>query len=1333
MKHHNHLLLNFRLAGAVFLAAGAAWTARADYPGTVISQGPAGYWQLNETTQPPSNVAAVNSGSLGASANGTFNAFPLRGLPGPFSGSLAVQFDGSSQSVTTPYQAALNPAAFSIELWVNPASATVPGGLLCVAASMYSSSPREGWLIYQSDGSAGGGVGWQFRMYNTNGLSTSLTLNAPQTPTPGTWTHLVFTFDGTTAQAYINGAPVASGTPTGFYPNASAQFSLGVRSDGGFFWPGQASELAYYNSALSAARVSAHYTAATTAPATYGSTVQADAPILYWPLSTPADPVAANSGTLGSAANGLYIYDAHPGVAGPVPATFPGFAANNNAVQFDAGGGVVRIPALNLNTNSVTISAWVKANGLQANPGTALVICHGGTTDSGLTLDTQFGSTLGLGMIWAGNNYGWSPQNDSGLPPLPDGQWAYVALVIQPDSATLYICDANYNDFASATINSGVNNPAEAFDGATLIGSDTSTATSFNGDIDEVAVFNQALSQGQIYTEYAAGVGGVPPKIFADLQGPSGQVAAGDPIVLAIDVGGSPTMTYLWHKDGSLVATTTSGTFTIPSSALTDSGTYDVTVTNTAGLVQSQPVVVTVVTPTAPTITGTQGFVNRVLYPSGTLNMSVSASGGGLKYQWYKNAAPIAEATASAYTIQSVTNSDAANYSVSLTNSVGSATNGPVAITIPTPAVGSYESLIVASQPEAWWRLDEPIGATNMWDGMGRHDGYYTNINGTTPPVALGAPGALSGDSDTAASFTLTGGGIGIAPYSSALNPSQFTLEGWAKTSDLTDTIVPASSSYNNNGCYFAPSGGWWFIGTPSGGTFGNNGNVNTAAQIVPGQWSHLVLTFDATRVIGGNHYPWSLYVNGQTDGYVWSAGNNTANQGGPFIVGGRGNGPGTLVDDFFNGSVDEVAVYGRVLSGTEIQNHFNGRFGSTTPPYFAGPFVSQTVPPGKNLTYSTIVYGSLPITLQWYKNGSPIAGATTTTLALTNVQVSDTGTYALWATNGAGTASDSVTVTVVPPVAYANDTNGLVLHLKLDGDLTDSSGRGNNGTPVGAPTFGTGLIGQDLQTATTVVTNNGTNLVISSTSYVTLGTPADLQFGTATSFSFSLWIKLPPGATPIDVPFIGTATNSNYNPGWDLSPAYEAGGIQWNLNDGVNNVNMSGPANTINDGQWHHFAVVFDRTNQVGNTYLDGLLVASPGIGTVGSVDVGGPVTIAQDPTGSYFSITGAGAADFTAFPVIYNLDDMGVWRRALTPREVVDIYSAGLAGHNFSTPAPPMLLKFSLAGGNLKISWSAGTLLQSTTLGPSANWTPVAGAAPPSYTVHPTGPTTFYRVLLQ
>src|SRR5207248_190871 len=109
--------LRFRLAAAALLALCSALPTRADYSSTVLSQGPVGYWRLNETIQPFLIGGATNQGSLGSAIIGTYNNFPTRGLTGPFSGSTALGVDGSSQSVTTPYNSALNTTnAFSVEL-----------------------------------------------------------------------------------------------------------------------------------------------------------------------------------------------------------------------------------------------------------------------------------------------------------------------------------------------------------------------------------------------------------------------------------------------------------------------------------------------------------------------------------------------------------------------------------------------------------------------------------------------------------------------------------------------------------------------------------------------------------------------------------------------------------------------------------------------------------------------------------------------------------------------------------------------------------------------------------------------------------------------------------------------------------------------------------------------------------------------------------------------------------------------------------------------------------------------------------------------------------------
>ena len=66
-----------RIACALLLGLSAVPSVRADYQSTVLSQSPAGYWRLNETTTPPSNGFATNVGSLGTSANGAYLSSPL--------------------------------------------------------------------------------------------------------------------------------------------------------------------------------------------------------------------------------------------------------------------------------------------------------------------------------------------------------------------------------------------------------------------------------------------------------------------------------------------------------------------------------------------------------------------------------------------------------------------------------------------------------------------------------------------------------------------------------------------------------------------------------------------------------------------------------------------------------------------------------------------------------------------------------------------------------------------------------------------------------------------------------------------------------------------------------------------------------------------------------------------------------------------------------------------------------------------------------------------------------------------------------------------------------
>src|SRR5262249_54496046 len=123
---------NLTWAGATFLLLiAAASPARADYSSTVVSQGPQGYWRLNETTQPPVlPILATNAGNLGAAGNGTYILANRGQIPGAIvsePNGAAVGFDGiggvsGSNRVRVPFQPQWNPTGpLTVEFWAKPA------------------------------------------------------------------------------------------------------------------------------------------------------------------------------------------------------------------------------------------------------------------------------------------------------------------------------------------------------------------------------------------------------------------------------------------------------------------------------------------------------------------------------------------------------------------------------------------------------------------------------------------------------------------------------------------------------------------------------------------------------------------------------------------------------------------------------------------------------------------------------------------------------------------------------------------------------------------------------------------------------------------------------------------------------------------------------------------------------------------------------------------------------------------------------------------------------------------------------------------------------------
>lgn len=152
-----------------------------------------------------------------------------------------------------------------------------------------------------------------------------------------------------------------------------------------------------------------------------------------------------------------------------------------NAVSFDGVNDQIRLNDLDLYSNTVTLSGWIKRPSASQNAFAGIIFNGAGL---------NFGSNNELRYHWNGTNWGWN----SGLIP-PAGQWVFVALVIEPIQATIYMHDGIALQSATHV---GVHT-AEEFAGVTSIGGDPARGDrNYTGDIDDVRIYDQVLTQAQI-------------------------------------------------------------------------------------------------------------------------------------------------------------------------------------------------------------------------------------------------------------------------------------------------------------------------------------------------------------------------------------------------------------------------------------------------------------------------------------------------------------------------------------------------------------------------------------------------------------------------------------------------------------------------------------------------------------------------------------------------------------------------------------------------------------------------------------------------------------------
>jgi hypothetical protein len=1269
--------LGFRLALATSLIA--IVPGQAAYVGEIMADNPAGYWRLGDNAPSPAPDVAANLGTLGTLASGEYLGKPATAQPGALVGSAdtATKFTGG-QFCVVPYSTEINPAPpFTVECWAKPASLQTGANVVSPFASLRRVTPAaEGWIFYQS------ATGWNYRQGDSaNNYTVNLT--SAGTIQADVWYHLAATYDGSTVIFYVNGIEAGRKDETRYAPNPSVNAGIGGRGDNSFWFDGTVDEAAIYAKVLSPTQISAHYANginASPAPA-YDQLVQAEGPLAYWRLNEPQLPalaVALNVGGLGATANGTYFNGAFGGQPGAIAGD------TDTAATFDGVNDKIDVPFnAGLNTAAYTFECWAKLIGGAGNHRSP--ISSRDDTPAGTPHGFIFYATpADVWEFWTGQGDSWHTQTG---PSVAYDTWTHLVGTFDGTNKLFYVNGELVAAAARATPALSFLNTARPL---RIGGGATEGAGNyfFNGDIDEVAVFNAALSPDRVYAHYKSGSGTEPapvlPTVVADPQSRTNflnQTAS-----FAVTALGSLPFSYQWKFNGNAIPGAIAASYTIPSTKLADTGEYTVDVSNAAGPVTSAVATLTVLNITIPEIVRPPQDVT--VYAGGTAHFTVEATGSpNLTYQWQFNGADLAGETRATLAVTNAQAAHQGNYSVKVTSEVGTTPSAAARLTVVVPPANSYPAVVMADGPTAFWRLGEASGDVAL-DYAGGYNAPY--LNGYT----LGQPGALKDDPSTAAGFNGADGMVEV-PFTTALNGTRYTIECWAKVTGGAglhrSPLTSRADSPQRGFIFYATPADQWEFWTGKGDSSG--WDVVAGPSVIYDEWVFLAASYDGTTK--------RFYVNGREVGTsVLAYGPNSDK---PLRIG-AGATDNPTGNFFFAGDVDEVAIYPAALTPERIALHYGAAFGNSTPPSVTTQPISRAVLPGSTVQFSVGAAGSLPLRYQWQRNNVNLPNETNHTLTLTGVQPAAAGDYRAIVNNLAGTAtSDPATLTVISiptlpysqvikadaPVAYwpLNETSGEV----ADDAVGANDGMYMNGVQLGVP----GALAGDPDLAAEFSAGNQTKVEVPFT--------PDLN---GPVFSVECWARVTGGSGVHRSPLTSRADSPQRGYIFYADPANT-----WQFWTGHGDQNgwdvIQGPA--VRLGAWAYLAATYDGTTK--RFYVDGVEVGS-NTSAFGPNDekllrIGGGAT--DDPTGNFF---------FEG-----SVDEAAVYATVLTPVQVLTHYAVG------ARPLTPPTLAIAASGANVVLTWSGGQLLESTAVS-GAVWQPVTGANSP-YTVAPAGAMKFYRVV--
>src|SRR3989339_2146970 len=230
-----------------------------------------------------------------------------------------------------------------------------------------------------------------------------------------------------------------------------------------------------------------------------------------------------------------------------------------------------------------------------------------------------------------------------------------------------------------------------------------------------------------------------------------------------------------------------------------------------------------------------------------------------------------------------------------------------------------------ANSPIGEWRFEEGTGTTAADTSGGNNNGILVN-----------SPTWLNGKVGKALQFDGLNTYVTISDSNVLDLTTGISIEAWVKTDVITTDGGPTRRVLDK-GVYVLAASDQAYFKVVIGGANKGVGKAWTSADV--NSWHHLIGTYDGATV--------KLYQDGTLAGQTSATGNIDVN-GNPLIIGRQGTSPAGR----FDGVIDEVKIYNRALSASEVLEHYQGM----VPPPVDNPPQVALVVPNNNSVVSGIV-----------------------------------------------------------------------------------------------------------------------------------------------------------------------------------------------------------------------------------------------------------------------------------------------------------------------------------------------------------------------------------------